>query len=73
MLSKTAIISYMLWLIPAMPVLAAGQVKAHHSVPPASFLNYHVATVQELSQEVTLDPAVRARLANGIFTSARPR
>lgn len=39
--------------------LAAG----HSSVPPASFLNYHVSTVKELSQEVTLDPAVRGRLA----------
>ena len=33
------------------------------SVPPASFLNYHVASVGELSQEVALDPLVRARLA----------
>lgn len=33
------------------------------SVPPASFLNYHVASVSELSQEVALDPLVRARLA----------
>lgn len=34
------------------------------SVPPASFLNYHVASVRELSQEVALDPLVRARLAH---------
>lgn len=33
------------------------------SVPPASFLNYHVSTVGELSQQVALDPLVRARLA----------
>ena len=33
------------------------------SVPPASFINYHVDTVQQLSQQVELDPAVRARLA----------
>lgn len=39
------------------------------SVPPASFLNYHVATVSELSQEVALDPLVRARLARHFHRS----
>ncbi len=32
-------------------------------VPPASFLNYHVDTVPQLTQEVAFDPIVRARLA----------
>lgn len=53
----------------AAPVLAAGHLQVHASVPPASFLNYHVSTVHELSQEVTLDPAVRARLANHFHIS----
>lgn len=53
----------------AAPVLAAGPLRAHPSVPPASFLNYHVSSVHELSQEVTLDPAVRARLANHFHIS----
>ncbi len=35
----------------------------HAPVPPDSFINYHAATVRELSQEVTLDPTVRTRLA----------
>lgn len=53
----------------AMPALAAGHPRVYASVPPASFLNYHVSTVPELSQEVTLDPAVRARLANHFHIS----
>ncbi|MCW3059585.1 MAG: hypothetical protein JWQ02_1406 [Capsulimonas sp.] len=32
-------------------------------VPPASFINYHVDTVQQLSQQVELDPKVRTQLA----------
>jgi len=32
-------------------------------VPPASFLNYHVASADQLAQEVALDAVVRARLA----------
>ncbi len=39
------------------------------SVPPASFLNYHVSTVGELSQEVALDSMVRARLARHFHRS----
>ena len=35
----------------------------HLAVPPESFLNYHAASVSELSQEVSVDPQVRARLA----------
>jgi len=63
MLIKHAILST-LCLSAAAPVLAAGNAGVRASVPPASFLNYHVSTVHELSQEITLDPAVRARLAN---------
>ena len=59
----------MFCLFAAAPVLAAGPLRAHTSVPPASFLNYHVSSVHELSQEVTLDPAVRARLANHFHIS----
>ena len=46
-------------LFASVPALAAGP----SSVPPASFLNYHAGTVSELSQEVTIDPVVRLRLA----------
>ncbi|MGI4791467.1 MAG: hypothetical protein ACRYFS_21780 [Janthinobacterium lividum] len=41
----------------------------HLSVPTASFLNYHVANVYQLSQEVTVDPQVRARLASHFHLS----
>lgn len=57
----------------ALLVLAAGmpaEASVHHlPVPQASFLNYHAATVYELSQEVTVDPTVRARLANHFHIS----
>ena len=65
---KHAIFSMILALAAA-PVLAAGHVGLHLPVPPASFLDYHVSTVYELSQEVTLNPAVRARLANHFHIS----
>lgn len=55
----------MITLSGGVPALAAG----HLSVPPASFLNYHVSTLPELSQEVTLDPAVRNRLAHHFHVS----
>ena len=45
-------------------LMAPVQAAPHASVPPESFLNYHAATVHELAQEVTLDPAVRTRLAH---------
>ena len=32
------------------------------TVPPASFIDYHVSTVKDLTQEVTIDPAVCKRL-----------
>ncbi len=51
-------------LFAAVPALAAIHPATAISVPPDSFLNSHVSTVNELSQEVTLDPAVRRRLAN---------
>ena len=68
MLMKHAILPTLCFFAAA-PVLAAGHPQIHASVPPASFLNYHVSTVHELSQEVTLDPAVRARLANHFHVS----
>jgi hypothetical protein len=40
-----------------------------HSVPPESFLDYHVDTVPQLSFEVAYDPAVRARLAHHFHLS----
>ena len=62
MRTKYAILP-MLCFFAVTPVLAHPGL-SHTYVPPNSFLNYHVATVHELSQEVSLDPAVRARLAN---------
>lgn len=40
-------------------------------VPPASFINYHVDTVSQLTHEVKVDSAVRARLARH-FHMAQP-
>ena len=68
MLIKYAVLPTLCFFAAA-PVLAAGHARVRGSVPPASFLNYHVSTVHELSQEVTLDPAVRARLANHFHVS----
>lgn len=51
------------------PALAAIHPEVDVSVPLGSFINYHVSTVNELSQEVTLDPAVRGRLANHFHVS----
>ncbi len=51
-------------LAAAAPVLAAPHLGTPHlPVPQESFLNYHAANVSELSQEVTVDPQVRSRLA----------
>ncbi len=56
--------AFFLFGLAAAPYLVAPAAAAPHAaVPPDSFINYHAATVRELSQEVTLDPAVRARLA----------
>ncbi len=38
-------------------------------VPPASFLNYHVGSADQLVQEITLDEVVRARLARHFHQS----
>ena len=57
---RTFAVFTLIGLAAVAPALAA----PHGAVPPESFLNYHAATVQELSQEVTLDPAVRNRLAH---------
>lgn len=56
---RTFAIFSLLGLAAVTPALAA----PHGSVPLESFLNYHASSVRELSQEVTLDPAVRTRLA----------
>ena len=42
---------------------------AHLPVPRESFLNYHAANINELSQEVTVDPQVRERLAKHFHIS----
>ena len=54
-----------LFLLPTFALAAAVPVLAmpHLPVPQESFLNYHAANVSELSQEVTVDPQVRGRLA----------
>lgn len=54
-----------LFLLPTLTLAAAIPALAmpHLAVPQESFLNYHAATVGELSQEVTVDPQVRGRLA----------
>ncbi len=57
---RTLAVFTLLGLAAVAPALAA----PHGAVPPESFLNYHAATVQELTQEVSLDPAVRQRLAH---------
>jgi hypothetical protein len=43
--------------------MAPATAAPHLPVPSESFLNYHAANIRELSQEVTLDPQVRVRLA----------
>lgn len=48
-----------------LPAFAAG----HGPVPPASFLKYHAGSVMELSQEVTISPLVRVRLARHFHVS----
>lgn len=53
----------LLALAAASPAAAAPLAAPHLPVAPESFLNYHAADVRELSSEVSVDPAVRARLA----------
>jgi len=50
----------------AVPAFAAGPM----SVPPASFLDYHISTLSQLTQEVTVDPVVRTRLARHFHVSS---
>lgn len=49
----------------ALPIIAmpAAQADPFLPVPPASFLNYHVDTVGQLTEQVQLDETVRVRLA----------
>lgn len=56
-------------LLLGVPATAAIHPSAVGSVPPDSFLRYHAATVGALAQQVTLDPAVRGRLANYFHVS----
>lgn len=51
-------------LASAVPACAAPHASVSASVPPFSFLNHHAGSVHALAQEVSLDPAVRRRLAN---------
>lgn len=60
---------YTIAAILVMGISVPAEASAHLPVPSESFLNYHAATVNELSQEVTLDPQVRARLANHFHLS----
>ena len=39
------------------------------TLPPDSFINQHVASMSQMSQQVTLDPVVRRRLARHFHTS----
>jgi hypothetical protein len=59
LVSRITQCAVMLTLAAAVPAAA----EVHLPVPPESFLNYHAANVNQLSQEVTVDPQVRARLA----------
>ena len=61
-----------LLLLPILALAAAAPASAmpHLPVPQESFLNYHAANVDELSQEVTVDPQVRARLAKHYHITA---
>ena len=62
--TNTLLLLPTLALAAAIPAAAAPHpVVLHLPVPQESFLNYHAANVRELSQEVTVDPQVRARLA----------
>ncbi len=63
---RSALIFCALTLTAAVPV---GAFPAMRSVPPESFLDYHVDTVPQLTFEVAYDPAVRARLARHFHLS----
>jgi len=58
-----------LFALAAIPAAAAHLPSPRLPVPDESFLNYHAATVGELSSEVAMDPAVRARLAKHFHVS----
>ncbi len=63
---KQALLLLGLALLTACPAAAF---PAMRSVPPESFLDYHVDTVPQLSFEVAYDSAVRARLAHHFHLS----
>lgn len=54
----------LLALAAASSAVAAPLAAPHLPVPTESFLNYHAANVHDLGSEASVDPAVRARLAN---------
>lgn len=58
-----SMLSLLLLVAAAVPAAAALPAVLHLPVPAESFLNYHAATVRELADEVSVNPAVRARLA----------
>lgn len=67
---RTRLSTQTLFLLPTLalaavlPAAAAPHLTALRlPVPQESFLNYHAANISELSQEVTVDPQVRGRLA----------
>lgn len=59
-----AIFLPILALSAASSTAAAPLAAPHLPAPAESFLNYHAATVRDLGSEASVDPAVRARLAN---------
>ncbi len=64
MTTRFALTSASLVLAALAPVSASPLRPAGHlPVPLESFLNYHAGSVRELSQEVSVDPVVRRRLA----------
>ena len=58
-----------LFVLGAVPVSAAHLAAPHLPVPAESFLNYHAGTVGELSDQVAMDPQVRARLSKHFHVS----
>ena len=58
-----------LFVLAAVPASAAHLAVSRLSVPAESFLNYHAASVSELSSEVAMDTSVRARLAKHFHVS----
>ena len=58
-----------LTVLTGFPATAALALPGSVAVPPDSFIKQHVDTVPQLTQQVTLDPVVRRRLARHFHTS----